>query len=195
MCLDISVDPDVDVVFMEYVLNDGLEDRIRDNGKVAVAEKLVRRILALPRQPAVVMMQVRPAPAAGFSVRCWARLACDDSGRVERHNVRLWFSVHAPCNVPRYIKPPATRSTSLTFNRPPTKALRSSKTVCRVASQVPSHGMAFENRTAGTGWVPFHASPEDLYGALAQYYDLDVLSFRTAMYRPAGAHNCTRARF
>lgn len=52
---------------------------------------------------------------------------------------------------------------------------------------MPSHGVAFENRTLGD-WAPFHASMEDVYGAIAQYYDLSALSFRTALYRPAGAH-------
>lgn len=44
--------------------------------------------------------------------------------------------------------------------------------------------MAFANRTVD-GWRPFHSTPEDIYGAVAQYYDLQWVSFRTATYRLA----------
>lgn len=58
MCLELSVDPDVDLVFMEYTLNDGLDDRVLRNRVVMDTERLVRRILALPSRPAVVLMHV-----------------------------------------------------------------------------------------------------------------------------------------
>ena len=58
MCLDHSVEPDTDIVFVEYLLNDGFEDQIKRNEKLMAFEKLVRRIMALPHRPAVVLMQV-----------------------------------------------------------------------------------------------------------------------------------------
>lgn len=58
MCLDHSVEPDTDIVFVEYLLNDGFEDQIKRNEKLMAYEKLVRRIMALPHRPAVVLMQV-----------------------------------------------------------------------------------------------------------------------------------------
>ncbi|GLC71573.1 hypothetical protein PLESTF_001136900 [Pleodorina starrii] len=57
-CLEQSVDPDVDLVFVEYSFNDGYEDTISNNSIVMANEQLVRRLLKLPRQPAVVFMQV-----------------------------------------------------------------------------------------------------------------------------------------
>lgn len=58
MCLDIRVDPDVDVVFFEYVLNNGFMPNIMDNPNTMVQEKLVRRILAHGNNPAIVFIQV-----------------------------------------------------------------------------------------------------------------------------------------
>lgn len=43
---------------MEYVLNDGFQDSTVHNGRVAAVERLLRRLLALPRAPAVVLMQL-----------------------------------------------------------------------------------------------------------------------------------------
>ncbi|GIL58946.1 hypothetical protein Vafri_13943 [Volvox africanus] len=102
MCLDHFVDPDVDLVFLEYILNNGMEDRIFGNQVVQVMERLIRKLLDLPGKPAVVMMQV------------------------------------------------------------------------------PSDGMASYG-----GGPRFHHTMEDLEGALAQYYDLQYLSLRTALYRLA----------
>ncbi|GIL91193.1 hypothetical protein Vretimale_18816 [Volvox reticuliferus] len=102
MCLDHFVDPDVDLVFLEYILNNGLDDRVFDNQVIQVMERLIRKLLDLPGKPAVVMMQV------------------------------------------------------------------------------PTHSMA----RYGDG-VRFHHTMEDLEGALAQYYDVQYLSLRTALYRLA----------
>ena len=48
---------------------------------------------------------------------------------------------------------------------------------------MPSHGLAFPQDRHD--WIPFHRTMEDLYGALAQYYDVQYLSLRTAVYRLA----------
>jgi len=44
---------------LQYVLNDGIEDRLTHNRRVRVYERLVRRILDQPHSPAVVLVQVR----------------------------------------------------------------------------------------------------------------------------------------
>lgn len=59
MCLELSLDPDVDLVIMEYTLNDGLDSVLFGNRVVQDMERLVRRVLALPSRPAVVLLQVR----------------------------------------------------------------------------------------------------------------------------------------
>ena len=48
---------------------------------------------------------------------------------------------------------------------------------CLVCLQVPALGRNFSE----IGWFPFHHTVEDLYGALAQYYDVQYLSLRTAV--------------
>ncbi|PNH01936.1 hypothetical protein TSOC_012121 [Tetrabaena socialis] len=58
MCLELSVDPDVDLVFMEYTLNDATDPQLIGNKVVMDTERLVRRILALPNRPAVVFLHV-----------------------------------------------------------------------------------------------------------------------------------------
>ncbi|GIL74907.1 hypothetical protein Vretimale_2527 [Volvox reticuliferus] len=57
-CLENSVDPDVDLVFVEYSLNDGYEDKITENSIIEAKEQLIRRLLKLPGKPAVVLLQV-----------------------------------------------------------------------------------------------------------------------------------------
>lgn len=47
-------------VFVEYALNDGLEDSLLNNPRVKVYERLVRRILSSGAGPALVLLQVRP---------------------------------------------------------------------------------------------------------------------------------------
>ena len=58
LCLEKSVELDVDVVFAEYLVNDGYDDKISVNAPTRNYERLVRRVLALPSRPALVMMQV-----------------------------------------------------------------------------------------------------------------------------------------
>ncbi|GLC64085.1 hypothetical protein PLESTF_000116500 [Pleodorina starrii] len=60
MCLEHYVDPDVDLVFLEYVLDNGMQDDVFNNEIVAVMERLIRKLLDLPGHPAVVLMQVLP---------------------------------------------------------------------------------------------------------------------------------------
>ncbi|GFR47718.1 hypothetical protein Agub_g9472 [Astrephomene gubernaculifera] len=103
MCLELSVDPDVDLVLVEYQVNDGMQDKVYNNEVVRGMERLLRRLLDLPGRPAVVFMQV------------------------------------------------------------------------------PTHGMAQDPPDA----VPFHVTMEDLQGALSQYYDVQYLSMRTALFKLA----------
>lgn len=49
--------------------------------------------------------------------------------------------------------------------------------------QVLTHGQAFPE--SHRDWVPFHQTNEEIYGALAQYYDAGWLSLRDAVYRLA----------
>ncbi len=93
----------------QYVLNDGLDDRLVHNRRVRIYERLVRRILAQPRAPAVVLVQV---------------------------------GAHG---------------------------------MFRDREELNSEGKA--------EWRPFHHTPEDLYGAVAQYYGLSAVSYRGAIYR------------
>ncbi|GLI67535.1 hypothetical protein VaNZ11_011749 [Volvox africanus] len=58
MCMEESVDEDVDLVFVEYSVNDGVENVLVGNRIVKTMEQLVRRIMELPRQPAVVFVQL-----------------------------------------------------------------------------------------------------------------------------------------
>ncbi|KAG2434505.1 hypothetical protein HYH02_012172 [Chlamydomonas schloesseri] len=66
MCLELSLDPDVDLVIMEYTLNDGLDPVLFGNRVVQDMERLVRRVLALPSRPAVVLLQVPSFGMAGY---------------------------------------------------------------------------------------------------------------------------------
>ncbi|KAG2425210.1 hypothetical protein HYH02_015037 [Chlamydomonas schloesseri] len=56
MCLELSVDTDVDLVLTEYTLNDGHDSNLYSNAIVKGMERLIRRIMALPKRPAVIMM-------------------------------------------------------------------------------------------------------------------------------------------
>lgn len=63
MCLEIMVDEDVELVFVEYILNDGFGDGpILANPLGKNYERLLRKLLKKPQMPAVVLMQVCPAP-------------------------------------------------------------------------------------------------------------------------------------
>ena len=57
VCLDMNIDQDVDVIFSEYILNDGRVASV-ENERVKEYERLVRRVLSLPKRPPMVMMQV-----------------------------------------------------------------------------------------------------------------------------------------
>ncbi|GIL63834.1 hypothetical protein Vafri_17825 [Volvox africanus] len=119
LCLELSVDPDVDLVFMEYTLNDAYsvpshheEAKLLDNPIVKNAERLVRRVLALPQRPAVVFMHSPPCGMASYPV-----------GHPKNPNSMPYRS--------------------------------------------------------------FPMTSEDIQGAISQYYDVQYLSMRTAMYRLA----------
>ncbi|KAG2493907.1 hypothetical protein HYH03_007843 [Edaphochlamys debaryana] len=110
MCLELSVDPDVDLVFMEYTLNDGTESQLFDNPVVVSTERLVRRVLNLPGKPAVVFMHIPTFGMAGYPI-------------------------------------------------------------------------GHSKNPAADAYVEFYKTPEDAEGALSQYYDVQYLSLRTAVYR------------
>ncbi|GFR48090.1 hypothetical protein Agub_g9777 [Astrephomene gubernaculifera] len=109
LCLELSVDPDVDLVFVEFTLNNGFEDSLAENTIVKDMERLTRRVLALPGQPAVVLMHV---------------------------------PTHHMASYPR----------------------------------------GHPKNTKNEDWHPFHWTTEDAVGAMSQYYDVQALSLRTAMY-------------
>eukprot|EP00798_Chlamydomonas_sp_ICE-L_P015650 gene15650-21757_t len=112
VCLDMSVDQDVDLVFSEYVLNDGRVLTINTT-KTKDVERLTRRVYALPNKPAMANMQVM---SYGQAFPYMGRLKSD-----------VWKDTDV--------------------------------------------------------WTPFHFTPEDIYGAVVQYYGTQWLSFRTATYR------------
>ncbi|PNW79166.1 hypothetical protein CHLRE_09g402923v5 [Chlamydomonas reinhardtii] len=126
MCLEASVDPDTDLVFVEYTLNDahslggpgllglaaGGEGALYGNRIVKDAERLLRRLLVLPNRPAVVFMHTPPVGLANY-----------------------------PKGHPK--------------------------------------------NPLNKGHRPFYMTSEDAQGALAQYYDVQYLSLRTAVYRLA----------
>jgi hypothetical protein len=74
MCLEIMLDEQVDLVFIEFVANDAFEDSIVKNRRVAVQERLIRKILAMPHKPAVVLMHVS-GWMAGWCAACMC-VAC-----------------------------------------------------------------------------------------------------------------------
>ncbi|GIL89358.1 hypothetical protein Vretifemale_17181 [Volvox reticuliferus] len=65
LCLDHSVDPDVDLVFVDS--RDGLVDKVILNGLVGGHEQLLRRLLDLPGRPAVVLVHVPYLRRTSFS--------------------------------------------------------------------------------------------------------------------------------
>ncbi|KAG2431193.1 hypothetical protein HXX76_009721 [Chlamydomonas incerta] len=56
MCLEQSLDAGVELVFVEFNLNDGQDGNLYNNRPVKDTERLVRRLLALPSRPAVVLL-------------------------------------------------------------------------------------------------------------------------------------------
>uniref|UniRef100_A0A383VEL6 SGNH hydrolase-type esterase domain-containing protein n=1 Tax=Tetradesmus obliquus TaxID=3088 RepID=A0A383VEL6_TETOB len=57
MCLDKFVDRDVDLIFLEYAINDGYTDTSVNTQHAQAFERLIRKLLQLPHKPAVVLMQ------------------------------------------------------------------------------------------------------------------------------------------
>ncbi|GLI65991.1 hypothetical protein VaNZ11_009684 [Volvox africanus] len=112
MCLELSVDTDVDLVFMEYTLNDGIDPMLFNNRIVMDMERLVRRVMDLPNHPAVVFMHV---PTFGMA------------------------------NYPK----------------------------------------GHEKNPGNETYTRFYETTEDAQTAISQYYDVQYLSLRTAMYRLA----------
>lgn len=60
-CLDRFLPADADLVFLEFVANDGseMDGSLEDSEKTRSFERLMRQVLGSPSAPAVVMMQVR----------------------------------------------------------------------------------------------------------------------------------------
>ncbi len=93
------VDHDVDIVFIEYVLNDGFDNTILDSRVGKIYERLVRKILAKPNMPAVVMMQVGlglglglARDGAGVGGRCLGQVLSEHAGL-------MLGAVHLPTDV------------------------------------------------------------------------------------------------
>jgi hypothetical protein len=61
LCLEKFLDDTSDLVFVEFIANDGSEMDVSyvDNQKARFFERFLRNIMKKPRAPAVVMMQVR----------------------------------------------------------------------------------------------------------------------------------------
>jgi hypothetical protein len=78
MCLELSVEREVDLLFVEYLMNDGFEDKIRNNSRVMVYERLVRKVMAQMNHPAVALYQVgaEAAAAAAGHVQGGRQAAC-----------------------------------------------------------------------------------------------------------------------
>lgn len=76
MCLEQSIDEDVDVVLVEYILNDGFENQVLGNGLLAVYERLMRRILKKRNNPAVILVQVRGRCAGVWVYVCLYGCGC-----------------------------------------------------------------------------------------------------------------------
>jgi hypothetical protein len=73
----------VDIVWSETLINDGFEDKIKGNSRVQVMERLMRKTLALPRKPAMVLMQVGGAGRRRLADRGppgWRRRVVDQAG-------------------------------------------------------------------------------------------------------------------
>ncbi len=65
VCLEKMVDEDVDLVFVEYIANSRIENVVKDSNEVKMYERLLRKLLHLPKKPAVVLMQVGRAGWGG----------------------------------------------------------------------------------------------------------------------------------
>ncbi len=99
VCLDMSVDvEDVDVVFAEYVLNDGMVSDI-DNPRSREYERLLRRVLSLPRRPPMVMMQTMshgvPFPRDKVGRKAFNDGIEDVYGALSRYYDLPWLSLRA----------------------------------------------------------------------------------------------------
>ncbi|GAX74670.1 hypothetical protein CEUSTIGMA_g2118.t1 [Chlamydomonas eustigma] len=63
-CVVSMLDPEVDMVFSEFVYDDGFESQILQNSRTRGYELLIRQLLMLPGRPAVIMMQTMVPGAA-----------------------------------------------------------------------------------------------------------------------------------
>lgn len=101
LCLETCVDPDVDLVFVEYCANDGPPSGVAFHDAMVLAgyERLLRRLLALPGRPAVVLVQTMPkgamyaASAAGK--RGFLDTREDAYGALAQYYDLPWLSVRA----------------------------------------------------------------------------------------------------
>ncbi len=86
----------VDLLFVDFTLNDGFEDVVasnsNSNSRVRVMERLMRKALAKPHTPAVVLMQMGCTGVVGLSmylIICHAVLCC-----LMQTNVEVCLSQH-----------------------------------------------------------------------------------------------------
>ncbi|GIL51802.1 hypothetical protein Vafri_7716 [Volvox africanus] len=103
LCLDHSVDPDVDLVFVECSSRDGFVDKLILNSIVGGYEQLLRRLLELPGRPAVVLVHVpylRPTSFSPFPITSedvqGALAAYYDLPAVSLRNALYPLNVHDP---------------------------------------------------------------------------------------------------
>jgi hypothetical protein len=187
----------VDLLFVDFTLNDGFEDVVARNSRVRVMERLLRRALAKPHAPAVVLMQVGDHNGA-----CrWSDAmhgcadACGPASARVHHPLKV-MSVHHQLD--GGLKPGACSRQEVVACAWTTRACSLQCVFCCTDSMVWTHQRACA-RTAimqvltqnsgydGVDWSPGRRPPhitlEDLYGAVAQHYDQPWLSMRAAMWR------------
>jgi hypothetical protein len=76
LCLEKFLDDTSDLVFVEFIANDGSEMDLSyvDNQKARFFERFLRNIMRKPKAPAVVMMQVRSSGTTAYG-------SCDNGRR------------------------------------------------------------------------------------------------------------------
>jgi hypothetical protein len=177
----------------EYALNDMFVNDMVHNARAKVYERLLRKLLHLPNKPAVVLMQVRGG-GAGAGARQWSWCRCaavvlvQVRGSGAGAGARQWCwcrcarraAPRRPAHHRLPLRPPLPAAPLARPPPPPPAApARTRPSLPARRPQVTTHGHAMW----GEQQKDFHLTPEDMYGALAQYYDVQWLSLRDAFWR------------
>ena len=90
MCLNRMVDPDTDLLLIDYVTTDATDlqrnESLFHNERARTYERLLRKALQMEKQPAVVMLQARPhTPSPPHTVTRAARMHACISLQVHSH--------------------------------------------------------------------------------------------------------------